>query len=97
MQKLKRRKWNILKNVRIWKIKNPIVDKMNLSIEALTEEELEEYFTSPQSPNCNDDGRLESNRENQYSHRKILRNGRLDVIEDIEEQFNECIYLNAQE
>jgi hypothetical protein len=28
---------------------------------------------------------------------KILRNGRLDVIENLDKQFNESIYLNAQE
>jgi hypothetical protein len=68
---------------------------MNLLVEVPNEEELKEYFTLLLSPNCNDNGRLESNREDQYSHRKILRNVRLDVIEDLKEQFNECIYLNA--
>jgi hypothetical protein len=58
---------------------------MNFLVQALNEEESKEYFISPQSPNCNDDGRLESNREDQYSHRKILRNGRLDVIKNLEE------------
>jgi hypothetical protein len=38
-----------------------------------------------QSLDCNDDGRLKSNREDQFSHRKILRNGRLDVIKDLKE------------
>jgi hypothetical protein len=28
---------------------------------------------------------------------KILQNGRLDVIEDLDKQFNESIYLSAQE
>jgi hypothetical protein len=58
---------------------------MNLLVQTLDEEELKEYFIPPQSLNCNDDGRLESNKENQYSHRKILQNGRLDAIEDLEE------------
>jgi hypothetical protein len=93
---LKRGEWSILKNAIIWKIKNPIVERMNLLVEAPNEEESKECFTLPQSPNCNDDGRLENNKEDQYSHRKILQNGRLDVIEDLEEQFNVCIYLSAQ-
>ncbi len=58
---------------------------MNLSLEALNKEESREYFTLPQSPNFNDDHALKSNREDQYSHKKILWNGRLDVIEDLEE------------
>jgi hypothetical protein len=32
-----------------------------------------------------------------FSHRKILRNGRLDVIEHLKEQFNESIYPSTQE
>jgi hypothetical protein len=86
-QKLDRKKWSILENSRIWKIRNPTIDKMNLSVQTLNGEESKEYFTLPQSLNCNDDGRLESNKENQYPHRKILQNGRLDVIEDLKEQF----------
>jgi hypothetical protein len=31
----------------------------------------------------------------QYSQSKILQNGRLDAIENLEEQFNENIYLSA--
>jgi hypothetical protein len=50
-----------------------------------------------QSLDCNDDGRLKSNREDQFSHRKILWNGRLDVIKDLKEPFNESIYLSAQD
>jgi len=45
---------------------------MNLSIETPNKEETKEYFTPPQSPYCSDDNGLESNREDQYSHRKIL-------------------------
>ncbi len=55
---------------------------MNLLVQAPHEEELEEYFILPQSPDGNEDGRLESNREDQYSCRKMLQNGKLDVIED---------------
>jgi len=51
-------------------------------VQAPHEEELEEYFILPQSPDGNEDGRLESNREDQYSCRKMLQNGKLDVIED---------------
>jgi hypothetical protein len=69
---------------------------MNLVVEALEEEESKEYFTPLQSPDCNEDCGLRNNKEDQYSHRKILRNGRLDVIKDLEEQFNENIYLSAQ-
>ncbi len=36
---------------------------MNLLVQVPHEEELEEYFTMLQSLNCNEDGRLESNRE----------------------------------
>jgi hypothetical protein len=57
---------------------------MNLLVQALNEEESKEYFILPQSPYSNDDGRLESNREEQYSHRSILRNKILDVIKDLE-------------
>jgi hypothetical protein len=32
-----------------------------------------------------------------YSHTKILWNGRLDVIKDLNKQFNESIYLSAQD
>jgi len=70
---------------------------MNLSIEATDEEESKEYFTLPQSSDYNDDCGLGSTRKNQYSYRKILQNGRLDVIEDLKEQFKENIYLNAHE
>lgn len=58
---------------------------MNLSIEALDKEKSGEYFTLLQSLDCNDDHGLGSNREDQYSHKKILWNGKLDVIEDLEE------------
>ncbi len=34
-------------------------------------------------------------RMDQYSQSKILQNGRLDAIENLEEQFNENIYLSA--
>jgi hypothetical protein len=46
MQKLKKRKWNISKNSRIWKIRSPI-DGMNLLVQAPNVEELEEYFIPP--------------------------------------------------
>ncbi len=90
MQKLKRRKWNISKNSRIWRIKTPLANIMNLLIQAPHEEESKEYFILPQSLNCNDNGRLESNIKDQYSHRKILQNGKLDVMKDLKEQFNEA-------
>jgi len=45
---------------------------MNLSIEALDKEKSREYFTLLQSLDCNDDHGLGSNREDQYSHKKIL-------------------------
>jgi hypothetical protein len=32
-----------------------------------------------------------------FSRKKILQNGRLDVIEELKEQFNEIIYLSTQE
>jgi hypothetical protein len=38
----------------------------------------------PQSSDCNEDGRLESNKEDHYSHRKMLWNGKSTVIEDLE-------------
>jgi hypothetical protein len=47
----------------------------------------------PQNLGCNEDGRLESNEEDQYSHMKILWNGKSNIIKDLEEQFNETIYL----
>jgi hypothetical protein len=71
MQKLKRKSWNISKNSRIWRIKTP-TNQMNLLIQTTHEEESEEYFTLPQSSDCNEDGRLESNKEDHYSHRKML-------------------------
>jgi hypothetical protein len=52
---------------------------MNLLVQAPNEEESKEYFIQPQSPNYNNNGRLESNREDQYSHTKILQNGKLDA------------------
>jgi hypothetical protein len=48
---------------------------MNLLVQAPHEEESEKYFTLLQSPDCNKDGRLESNREDQYAHKKLLQNG----------------------
>jgi len=69
---LKRREWNISLNARIWRIRNHVDDKMKLVVEALEEEESKEYFTPPQSLDCNEDPGLRSNRGDQYSHRKIL-------------------------
>jgi hypothetical protein len=57
MQKLKMSSWNILENSRIWRI------RMTLLVQAPDEEEYEKYFILPQSPNCNEDGKLKSNRE----------------------------------
>jgi hypothetical protein len=57
------RSWNILDNSRIWKIKMPYVNKMTLLVQPPNEEELKEYFIPPQSSNCNEDGRIESNKE----------------------------------
>jgi hypothetical protein len=82
---LKRKKWNISKNSRIWKIKSPLANRMNLLVQAPHKDESKEYFTLPQSPYCNEDGRLESNREDQYSHKKLLQDGNRDVIEDLKE------------
>jgi len=48
---------------------------MNLLVQAPHEEESKEYFTLAQSLDCNENGRLEGNREDQYSHKKMLRNG----------------------
>jgi hypothetical protein len=39
----------------------------------------------PQRLDYNEDGRLESNKEDQYSHRKMLWNGKLNIKEDLEE------------
>jgi hypothetical protein len=63
MQTLKRREWSISQNARIWRIRNPTTNRMNLSIEAPNEEELEEYFTPSQSLDCNDNHGLGNNRE----------------------------------
>jgi hypothetical protein len=41
----------------------------------------------------NENGWLKCNREDRYSHMKISRNGKLNIIEDLKEQFNENIYL----
>jgi hypothetical protein len=83
VQKLKRKSWSISKNSRIWRIKTP-ADRMNLLVQALHKEESKEYFTLPKSPDYNEDGRLESNKEDHYSHRKMLRNGKSNVIKDLE-------------
>jgi hypothetical protein len=64
--------WRISKNSRIWRIKTPLVDRMMLLVQALDKEELEEYLISPQSLDYNEDGKLESNKEDQSSHVKIL-------------------------
>ncbi len=49
---------------------------------------------TPHSPDCNEDGRLESNQEDQYSHKKMLQIGQLNIIKDLKEKFNyEIIYL----
>jgi hypothetical protein len=81
---MKRRKWNISDNSRIYKITSP-ANKMNLLVQAPHEEESKEYFTLLQSPNCNKDGRLESNREDQYTHNKLLQNRNWDVIDNLKE------------
>jgi len=54
---LKSKKWSILENSRIWRIKNPTVDRMNLLVQAPNKEELEEYFIPPQILDCNDNGK----------------------------------------
>jgi hypothetical protein len=66
---------------------------MTLLVQTPDKEESKEYLIPPQSPDCNEDNRLESNREDQYSHMKILWNGKSNIMEDLEEQFNENIYL----
>jgi hypothetical protein len=63
--------WSILKNSRIWRIRTPHVDKMTLLVQAPNEEESKEYFTPPQSSDYNENNRLESNREDQYSQMKL--------------------------
>jgi hypothetical protein len=50
----------------------------------------------PKSLDCNEDGRLKSNMDDQYSHKKMLQNGKFDVLKNLEEQFDESIYLSAQ-
>jgi hypothetical protein len=61
VQKLKTSSWNIFKNSKIRIIKMPLGNRMTLLDQTPHEEESEEYFTPPQSPDCNEDGRLESN------------------------------------
>jgi hypothetical protein len=67
----------------------PPTDKMTLLVQTPHAKESMEYFISLQSLDYNEDGKLESSREDQYSHWKMLRNGKLNIIEDLEEQFNE--------
>ncbi len=50
----------------------------------------------PKSLDCNEDGRLKSNMDDQYSHKKMLQNGKFDVLKNLEEQFDESIYPSAQ-
>jgi hypothetical protein len=52
--------------------KNPTPNIMNLLLQAPNEDKSKEFFIQPQNPNYNDNGRLESNREDLYSHTKIL-------------------------
>jgi len=61
VQKLKTSSWNIFKNSKIRIIKMPLGNRMTLLDQTPHEEESEEYFTPPQSLDCNEDGRLESN------------------------------------
>jgi hypothetical protein len=61
VQKLKTSSWNIFKNSKIRIIKMPLGNRMTLLDQTPHEEESKEYFTPPQSPDCNEDGRLESN------------------------------------
>jgi hypothetical protein len=49
-----------------------LVDRMTLLVQALDKEESKEYLIPLQSSDCNEDNRLECNREDQYSHMKIL-------------------------
>jgi hypothetical protein len=58
---------------------------MTLLVQAQDKEELEEYFTLPQSSDYDEDGRLESNREDQNSHLKILQYGKSNLIEVLED------------
>jgi hypothetical protein len=53
----------------------PPTDKMTLLIEAPHVEELEKYFISLQSLDYNEDGRLKSSKEDQYSHWKMCEMG----------------------
>ncbi len=34
--------------------------------------------------------------DDQYSHKKMLQNGKFDVLKNLEEQFDESIYPSAQ-
>ncbi len=49
-----------------------LVDRMILLVQILDEEESKEYFILPQSPDCNEDGRLKSNREDHNHNNDIL-------------------------
>jgi hypothetical protein len=53
--------WNILKNSKIRIIRMPLANRMTLLDQTPHEEESEEYFALPQSPDFNEDDRLESN------------------------------------
>jgi hypothetical protein len=68
--------YSIFKNSKIWRIRTPHVNKITLLVQTQDKEESEEYFTSPQNSDYNEDGRLESNMEDQNSHLKILQNGK---------------------
>jgi hypothetical protein len=46
-------------------------------------EKSKEYFTPLQTLDYDENGRLKSNREDQYSHKRMLQNGKLDVIENL--------------
>jgi hypothetical protein len=85
--------WNILENPRIWRIKMPPTDKMTLLVQALDKEEFKKYFILLQNLDYNEDSRLESSKDDQYSHMKILQNGKSNIINNLKEQFNENIYL----
>ncbi len=71
----------------------PPIDRMTMLVQAPNEEESNEYFTLLQSSKCNEGGRLESKREDQNSHLKILQTRKSNIIEVLEEQFGENIYL----
>ncbi len=57
------RSWNTLDNSGIWEIKMLHDNRMTLLVQAPHEEKLKEYFTPRQGLNCNENGRIKSNKK----------------------------------